>query len=169
MVARALAVCCLLGAVLMVAVAGTSQGSYTTKAAGRAAVAPRLTGLSKIKHIIMIMQENHSFDNYFGTYPGADGIPMVSGTPTVCSPNPVRGTCDAPYHDTGDIPRGGSHTNAAALAAINGGKMNGFDTVAAQACPTLPILRNRDPACSGRAPFDAMGYHNARDIPNYWA
>ncbi len=52
----------------------------------------------------MIMQENHSFDNYFGTYPGADGIPMVSGTPTVCSPNPVRGTCDAPYHDTGDIP-----------------------------------------------------------------
>ncbi len=48
MVARALAVCCLLGAVLMVAVAGTPQGSYTTKAASRTAVAPRLTGLSKI-------------------------------------------------------------------------------------------------------------------------
>ena len=23
----------------------------------------------------MLMQDNHSFDNYFGTYPGADGIP----------------------------------------------------------------------------------------------
>ena len=28
-----------------------------------------------IKHFIVLMQENHSFDNYFGTYPGADGIP----------------------------------------------------------------------------------------------
>ena len=30
--------------------------------------------IHKIKHIIMIMQENRSFDTYFGTYPGADGI-----------------------------------------------------------------------------------------------
>ena len=28
-----------------------------------------------IKHFVSLMQENHSFDNYFGTYPGADGIP----------------------------------------------------------------------------------------------
>ena len=28
-----------------------------------------------IKHFVTLMQENHSFDNYFGTYPGADGIP----------------------------------------------------------------------------------------------
>ena len=28
-----------------------------------------------IEHFIYLMQENHSFDNYFGTYPGADGIP----------------------------------------------------------------------------------------------
>src|SRR6476620_9131640 len=28
-----------------------------------------------IKHVVMLMQDNHSFDNYFGTYPGADGIP----------------------------------------------------------------------------------------------
>jgi phospholipase C len=28
-----------------------------------------------IKHFITLMQENHSFDNYFGTYPGANGIP----------------------------------------------------------------------------------------------
>ncbi len=34
-----------------------------------------------IKHFVMLMQENHSFDNYFGTYPGADGLP-----PGVCMP-----------------------------------------------------------------------------------
>jgi phospholipase C len=28
-----------------------------------------------IKNFIFIIQENHSFDNYFGTYPGANGIP----------------------------------------------------------------------------------------------
>src|SRR4051812_36475581 len=34
---------------------------------------------SKIKHIIIIMRENRSFDHYFGTYPGADGIAMAGG------------------------------------------------------------------------------------------
>ena len=33
------------------------------------------TGIHKIKHVVVIMQENRSFDQYFGTYPGADGIP----------------------------------------------------------------------------------------------
>src|SRR5579884_3554614 len=31
--------------------------------------------IHKIRHVIVIMQENRSFDTYFGTYPGADGIP----------------------------------------------------------------------------------------------
>ena len=26
-----------------------------------------------IRHFITLMQENHTFDNYFGTYPGVDG------------------------------------------------------------------------------------------------
>src|SRR5277367_2219964 len=34
-----------------------------------------------IKHVIVIMQENRSFDQYFGTFPGADGIP-----PDACIP-----------------------------------------------------------------------------------
>ena len=47
-------------------------------------IAP-LTGIHKIKHVVIIMQENRSFDSYFGTYPGADGIP-----PGVCVPDPVE-------------------------------------------------------------------------------
>jgi phospholipase C len=33
------------------------------------------SGTSKIQHLIFVIQENHSFDNYFGTYPGANGFP----------------------------------------------------------------------------------------------
>ena len=35
-------------------------------------------GIHKIKHVIVIMQENRSFDHYFGTYPGADGLPRTA-------------------------------------------------------------------------------------------
>ena len=45
-------------------------------------------GIHKIKHVIVVMQENRSFDSYFGTFPGADGIPMKNGNPTVCVPDP---------------------------------------------------------------------------------
>src|SRR5579883_1754834 len=29
---------------------------------------------SKIKHVFVIYQENHTFDNYFGAYPGAENL-----------------------------------------------------------------------------------------------
>ena len=35
--------------------------------------------LSRVKHIIVVMQENHSFDNYFGVLPYAVGTPYRSG------------------------------------------------------------------------------------------
>jgi phospholipase C len=43
--------------------------------AGTHAARPKpASGIHKIKHVIVIMQENRSFDHYFGTYPGADGF-----------------------------------------------------------------------------------------------
>ena len=42
---------------------------------------PPLTGIHKIRHVVVIMQENRSFDEYFGTYRGADGIPGLAGNP----------------------------------------------------------------------------------------
>ncbi len=56
-------------------------------------------GIHKIKHVIVIQQENRSFDSYFGTFPGADGIPMQNGKPTVCVNDPATGACVAPYVD----------------------------------------------------------------------
>jgi phospholipase C len=50
-------------------------------------------GIHKIQHVIIIEQENRSFDNYFGTFPGALGIPMRQGVSTVCIPNPAKKSC----------------------------------------------------------------------------
>ena len=85
------------------------------------------TGIHNIKHVVLIMQENRSFDSYFGTFPGADGIPRNRrGQFTVCVPNPVLGTCEKPYHDPSDVNAGGPHMAVDAIADISGGKMDGF-------------------------------------------
>lgn len=127
-------------------------------------------GIHKIKHIIIIMQENRSFDSYFGTYPGADGIPMKNGVPSVCSPDPLTKECVKPYHDPDPINVGGGHGVGAAVTSTNGGKMDGFVAVQRQAMKNKCADVN-DPQCveirTGEP--DVMGYHDRSDIPNYWA
>jgi phospholipase C len=123
-------------------------------------------GIHKIKHVIIIMQENRSFDSYFGTYPGADGIPMKNGVPAVCVPNPL-GSCTRPYHDVTDVNGGGPHGEDNAVADVDGGKMDGFirQRYGARASCKAAF----DPACNVSATPDVMGYHTGAEIPNYWA
>ena len=45
-------------------------------------------GIHRIRHVVVIMQENRSFDSYFGTFPGAHGLPAEDGRFTVCVPDP---------------------------------------------------------------------------------
>jgi phospholipase C len=125
-------------------------------------------GIHDIKHVVMIMQENRSFDSYFGTYHGANGIP-----PDVCVPDPLHGGCVRPYHDAGAVDTGGPHGTESALQDIDGGRMDGF---VAQAERGLDCT-STDPSCgacggpgeAGEAQcLDVMGYHDAREIPNYW-
>ena len=123
--------------------------------------------VQKIKHVIVIMQENRSFDSYFGTYPGADGIPRRNGQFTVCMPDPKSHTCVKPYHDSSDINGGGPHSDTASSDDINGGKMNGFIRQAATG--QRGCLDKNNPACSnGASASSVMGYHDARELPNYW-
>jgi phospholipase C len=126
---------------------------------------PAPAGIGKIKHVVVIMQENRSFDSYFGTYPGADGIPMRGGQPAVCVPDPA-GTCVEPFHDTADLNHGGPHGAGSAAADVDGGKMDGFIAQAERARKGCQNVN--DPACGGSS-TDVMGYHDAREIPNYWA
>ena len=106
--------------VLAVAAAAACSGS------GSGHSAAPLVGMHKIRHVVVIMQENRSFDSYFGTYPGADGIPMAKGKPTVCIPSMAKPACVKPYVDHADVNGGGPHGGPEARSAINGGKMNGF-------------------------------------------
>ena len=124
-------------------------------------------GIHKIQHIIVIMQENRSFDNYFGTYPGADGIPMILDRPTVCVPDSKTQTCVRPYHDPGDIDFGGPHTQSDAYADVDGGKMDGFMAQLRKAAGECKDPD--DPACTFFTHPDVLGWHDAREIPNYWA
>lgn len=131
--------------------------------------------VSKIKHIVVIMQENRSFDEYFGTFPGVNGIPMVNGQPNFCLQNALTpGQCVSPYHDVYDVNGGGPHGVDAAAADINGGAMDGFVTEAAKLCGNFTTTQitggNGTKMCTfGTVPGSVMGYHTDAEIPNYWA
>ncbi|MDQ2844797.1 MAG: phospholipase [Actinomycetota bacterium] len=136
----------------------------TSGAPGARYVVP--AGIHQIKHVIVIQQENRSFDSYFGAFPGADGIPMAAGTPSVCAPDPQTHTCQKPFVDHSDVNGGGPHGQTNATADIAGGHMNGFvgQALAAKKSCTDP----NNPACTNAKVPDVMGYHTQSDIPNYW-
>src|SRR3974390_2367231 len=111
--------------------------------------------IHKIQHVIVIMQENRSFDSYFGTFPGADGIPLnKSGQPKKCSPDPVTGACIYPYPDHADVNGGGPHAAPNAKADIDSGKMDGFVGQAEQDRGCY----NSGNVCNPSTPTDVMGY-----------
>jgi phospholipase C len=145
-----------------------------------AAARSHLPGIHKIRHVVLIMQENRSFDSYFGTYPGADGIPGLAGHPgkVPCVPDPMRHDCQKPFHDHADSNAGGPHMAVDSLADINGGKMNGFigsvetghpDTDRFACHAPITTAAQLAQALQGPPCLDVMGYHDAREIPSYWA
>jgi len=119
----------------------------------------------RIKHVVIVMQENRSFDSYFGTYPGADGIAMRNGQPLVCVPDPRTNGCVAPFHDASPVNVGGPHHAPAAIEDIDHGRMDGFIQAALRGRNCKVLL---DPSCS-QGGEDVMGYHDRTDIPNYWS
>ena len=145
----------------LVAIAGCSGCAGSGSGSGSSAQTID-TGIHAIKHVIVIMQENRSFDSYFGTYPGADGIPAG-----VCVPDPVRSSCVRPYHDRRDRNGGGPHDVGDARRDVAGGAMNGFVAVATHA---RRCLTRYNPVCGDpQRGAEVMGYHDAQDLPNYWA
>ena len=119
-------------------------------------------GIHKIRHVVVLMQENRSFDTYFGHFPGADGIPAG-----VCVPAWPGHPCEKPFVDHADVNSGGPHGHASHISDYNDGKMNGFVRVAHEAF--LQCQKHMVPGCVGNTGADVMGYHTRSDIPNYWA
>jgi phospholipase C len=111
-----------------------------------------------IKHFLVLMQENHSFDNYFGTYPGADGIPEGTCMPIDNSRAPNRGPtttaeCVEPFHLGGKGIVDMGHRPEDHQVQYNNGRMDGFIKSSAQ---------------RRGIGSQAMGYYDDRDIPFYW-
>jgi phospholipase C len=118
------------------------------------------SGIHKIKHVIIIMQENRSFDSYFGTFPG---LPPGNGIPSgICLPGLLKfqgnTSCHRPWVDHHDSNGNDPHAEAPYLADLNGGKMNGF------------VQEAERYLCKAGHPCrpDVMGYHVGTDIPDYW-
>ena len=144
------------GVALVLAVALTlslgQPGKHRPGPSSLATLSSSPQGIHKIQHVIVIVQENRSFDSYFGTFPGADGIPKG-----VCVPDSLNGGCVKPYVDHADSNNGGPHQDPNSTADIDHGKMDGF-------------VNEAELHCHGVAPCptDVMGYHVKSDIPNYW-
>jgi phospholipase C len=128
---------------------------------------------AKIQHVIIIMQENRSFDSYFGTFNGANGIPKASCIPL--NPTIPKLGCVAPYHDPHDWNASGRHHADDAQGDIDDGitttEMDGFNY--RQSISNFGCSDFATEACiaveQGVARHDVMGYHTAAEIPNYWA
>jgi phospholipase C len=145
----------------------TACGGSTAAPGPTPTIVAEGSGIHKIQHVVVIMQENRSFDQYFGTYPGADGIPRQGARFLVCVPDPLNRSCVNPYHDPTDKNGGGPHGSSNATADINGGKMDGFIGQAEQG--KQGCVQSVDPNCANSVQTDVMGYKDARDIPNYWS
>ena len=144
---------------MAMAVSATAQARQSAAPHGARAIRASLVsaenGIHKIKHVIIIMQENRSFDSYFGSYPGAVGIPKG-----VCVPDPRHHRCERPYVDHRDSNGNDPHAEFPFRGDVNGGKMNGFVEVAEK-----KLCRPAPAGCH----TDVMGHHVGSDIPNYWA
>ena len=128
--------------ILLVPAAGVSAQNATS---GLASVQVSGAGNpAPIQHIVILFQENHAFDNYFGTYPGANG-------PNATVALPVKKGSDArvsPFHLSSLHPPSLDNSQAAARGAYHNGSMDRF------------VLAEHT--------SETMGYYDSRDIPYYW-
>ena len=112
---------------------------------------PSTRTATPIRHFVFLMQGDRTFDNYFGTYPGADGIPdntcqmLVLGRP--------QSGCVKPFSLHGKAPAPLEPGQSVITAQLDQGKLDGF--VAAY-------------SAQGRDGTGAMGYYDDRDLQYYW-
>lgn len=146
---RALTAAAALITVVLLAVAPAPSSADAGSSSGSGAQDSDPPTATPIKHFISLMQENHTFDNYFGTYPGADGLP-----PGTCMPTGTAGQCVEPWHLTGTATEDLGHNFETFQNQYNGGKMDGFITTFSDA-----RMENLDLP---------MGYYDRTDLPFYW-
>ncbi|MGW8764137.1 alkaline phosphatase family protein [Streptomyces sp. NPDC055815] len=131
--------------------AATATGAEPEPGPGRGAAAEHRAA-TPVQHFIYVMQGPRTFDNYFGTYPEADGIP--AGT---CQPRTAHGPasdCVRPYPLHAKAPAPLAPSRGIIAEQINGGRMDGFVSAYTR---------------QGRDGTTVMGHYDARDVPFDWA
>ncbi|MGB8648913.1 MAG: alkaline phosphatase family protein [Anaerolineae bacterium] len=106
---------------------------------------PAAVAASPIQHIVIIIKENRTFDNYFGTFPGANGASTFKS-----ASNQIRPL----NHEPDPLSAGIGHRWLHARKAWNNGQMNRFAWIPG-------AIQN------GVDVSDSQFYES--DIPNYWA
>ena len=76
-----------LGPVAVLAVGLSSVGGCLGWSGGDDATGD--DGIHRIKHVIVIIQENRSFDSYSARFPGAEGLSGIERRFSVCLPDPA--------------------------------------------------------------------------------
>jgi phospholipase C len=118
-------------------------------------------GQTPIEHVVFIVKENRTFDNYFATYPGAEGATeggTIRCTEDGCEDGPI-----VPLEEGPDVyPHDLTHCFRCGLVAINGGKMNGFNRMNG----VIPQSENAD---LFGADMTGYTYLDRDGVPNYWA
>ncbi len=138
---------------------GTTGGGDGTTGGGQTGIVP---GETPIEHVVFVVKENRTFNNYFATYPGAEGATeggTIECTQDGCHDGPVvqlTHGVDAYEHDL-------THCFRCGLTAINDGKMNGFNRM------NGPIPISGDRADLYGRDMEGYSYLEREDIPNYWA
>jgi phospholipase C len=136
---------------------GSSGGSTTTTAPQGAGLRPdpsKAEGtdtIPQIEHVIVLMMENHSYDNYFGMLRRGDGFTLgPEGQPTNANAD-ANGQPITAFHmpNTCQLPKQPSQEWNASHAQVNGGAMDGF------------VRSDSGPV--------AMGYFTGDDIPFYYS
>jgi len=131
--------------------AGTQEG-YGTFTVGDKDALLNLAK-QKIQYVIVIMQENRSFDNYFGTYPGSDNLDRVG----LIAENPTRFVLNTTVK--GETVYG--HENTQAEAELASGNI--------EAARKIIKADGYIAANSGLNTTQCFAYHDGTQIPNYWA
>ncbi len=112
-------------------------------------VPSEVPGTTPIRHVVVIMKENHAFDNYFGTFPGVDGIPagvsLADGQGGNVTPHWINSTW------TLDLP----HSRDAMIQSYHNGSNDLFAAVAEAHAPGLGNV--------------SMGYYDRRQLGYYWS
>jgi phospholipase C len=163
----------LLLAVFLIAAACTvATAGESDRRTAEPAAEPAATGIEVLDRFVFIVQENRSFDHYFGTFPGADGFPRdAQGRIDVCIPNPYLGRCARAYRTEQQRFWGGPHGELDTPVDVNGGKMNGFVRALRDKpgrCWTEPDLRECRGLLGPDQQPDVVSYLTAKTIPNYW-